>query len=330
MEERRLGTLGPRASTVSLGCMSLTGAYGPTTEEDAIKLLERAVELGVTHFDTADVYGMGLSEEIIGRFLKQRRLRVSIGSKGGIRFMRATGQRYIDTSPEYLTTAIDNSLRRLGVDRIDIYYLHRIENGRPVEEAVNALAGLKRAGKIGAIGLSEVSPETLRTAHRVDRIAAVQSEYSLWTRIPEREILKTTSDLGIAFVAFSPLARGLLTSTPPELASLKPRDFRRKNPRFSEENYPKNLAAAAQFRALAQEMGHDPSALALAWLLAQSRNLITIPGTRSPEHLEACIAGASIRLSQSECQRIAEVFPDGFPYGQRYSEAQALGVEELV
>lgn len=329
MEDRWLGTLGPRVSSVSLGCMSLAGTYGPTTEDEAMRLLGKAVELGVTHFDTADIYGMGISEEIVGRFLKQSRARVTVASKGGIRFMRATGQRFIDNSPDYLEKAIDNSLRRLGVERIDVYYVHRREIDRPIEEVISALARLKRSGKIGAIGLSEVSPDTLRRAHRVDRIAAVQSEYSLWTRLPEREMLKTTAELGVAFVAFSPLGRGILTGVAPDPSTFQSRDFRKNAPRFSEENYPNNLEATDRFRELCAEFGHAPASVAIAWVLAQGRNIIAIPGTRSPEHLETCIAGASLRLSAADCARIVEVFPEGFPWGARYSQAQGVGVEEI-
>lgn len=327
MEERWLGTLGPRVSSVGLGCMSLAGAYGPTSESDAIRLLDRAIDLGVTHFDTADIYGMGISEEILGRFLRGRRARVAIASKGGIRFMRATGERFIDNSPDYLRQAIDNSLRRLGLERIDLYYVHRRETSRPIEEVIGALADLKRAGKIGAIGLSEVSPETLQRAHRVDRIAAIQSEYSLWTRGPEQDMLKVTGELGVAFVAFAPLARGMLTAAPPDPESLAARDFRKRNPRFSVENYPRNFAAIEPFRALAAEMGEDPASLAIAWVLAKARNIVVIPGTRSPEHLEANVRGADLRLGDAALARIAEVFPEGFPWGERYGEKQRLGLE---
>ncbi len=330
MEERWLGTLGPRVSCVSLGCLNLTGAYGPTSEDEALGLLDKAVELGVTHLDTADIYGMGISEEIIGKFLKTRRPRVSVATKGGIRFMRATGQRYVDNSPAYLQQAIDNSLRRLGVERIDLFYVHRREASRPIEEVVGALADLKRSGKIGAIGLSEISAETLRRAHRVDRIAAVESEYSLWTRIAEREMLKTTAELGVAFVAFSPLARGMLTSSPPNPASFSNRDFRKRNPRFSPENYPKNLAAVSRFHELASEMGQDPATLAIAWVLKQARNVVAIPGTRQPEHLAACVEGSSLRLTDDDLQKISAVFPEEFPWGARYAETQGLGVEELA
>lgn len=327
MEERWLGTLGPRVSAVSLGCMNLAGAYGPATEGEALRLLERAVDLGISHFDTADTYGMGISEEIIAKFLRTHRPRVTIASKGGIRFMRATGQRYIDNSPAYLNEAVDNSLRRLGRDRIDIYYVHRRDFQRPIEEVMGALANIKRSGKIGAIGLSEVSAETVRRAHSVDRVAAVQSEYSLWSRVPEQNLLATTAELGIAFVAFSPLARGMLTSAPPDPAEMSGRDFRKRMPRFSAENYPKNMAVFNDFRRLASELGHDPATLAIAWVLSRGRNVVALPGTRFGDHLEAAVAGALLKLDQEVLARIEAVFPEGFPWGDRYGEAQRLGIE---
>lgn len=329
MEERWLGTLGPRVSSVGLGCMNLAGAYGPTSMDETLRLLDKAIELGITFFDTADIYGMGLSEEAVGPHLRSRRARVVIASKGGIRFRRATGERYIDNSPAYLKQAVDNSLRRLRIDRIDLYYLHRREADRPIEEAVGALADLKRAGKIGAIGLSEVSAETLRKAHQVDRIAAVQSEYSLWTRLPERDLLKTTAELGVAFVAFSPLARGMLTQSPPHPDTMSDRDFRRRNPRFAKENFERNLAAVRQFSEFAAERQVDPAALAIAWILARARNVVAIPGTRSADHLEACVKGAKLSLSADELESVAGVFPEGFPWGARYGDQQRLGIEQV-
>lgn len=327
MEERWLGTLGPRVSCVSLGCMNLAGAYGPISEDEALRLLDKAVDLGVTHFDTADIYGMGISEEILGRFLRSRHPRVTVASKAGVRFMRATGQRYIDNSPAYLKQAVDNSLGRLGVDRIDVYYVHRREVRRPIEESIGALADLKRSGKIGAIGLCEVSVETLRRAHKVDRVAAVQCEYSLWSRLPERELLKTTAELGVAFVAFSPLARGMLTKSPPDPRRFGPRDIRKSNPRFSEENFPRNLEAVSNFARFASDRGHDPASLAIAWVLAQGRNVVAIPGTRFGEHLEVAVKGASIDLDTEMLKAIEAIFPEGFPWGARYGERQRLGIE---
>ncbi len=329
MQERWLGTLGPRVSSVSLGCMNLAGAYGTCSEDEALRLLDGAIDLGVTHFDTADIYGMGISEEAIAKFLRAKHPRITIASKGGIRFMRATGQRYIDNSPAYLKSAIDNSLRRLGVERIDLYYVHRREIDRPIEEVVGALAQIKRSGKIGAIGLCEVTPETLKRAHMVDRISALQCEYSLWSRNAERELLKLTADLGIGFVAFSPIARGMLTSNPPNPENMKPRDFRRRNPRFSDENYSRNLAAIQPFVTFAKERGVDPASLAIAWILAKGRNVIAIPGTRSLEHLKACAAGAELRLSEADVKAIEDLFPQDFPWGARYGEAQRIGIEQV-
>lgn len=327
MELRRLGAFGPLVSSVGLGAMSLSGMYGPTTEAENMRLLARAVELGVTHFDTADIYGMGLSEETIGRFLKETRSRVSIASKAGIRFVPATGERRIDNSPAYLRSALDKSLKRLGRDHIELFYVHRREPGRPIEDVVGALADLRREGKIGAIGLSEVSPSTLRRADRVSRIAAVQSEYSLWTRGVEDEMLGTCRDLGVAFVAFSPLGRGILTGTPLDPETLGRGDFRRMNPRFQEPCYAQNRAALAGFLELAAKRGVAPATLALAWVLAAGRHVLVIPGTRSAEHLEQDVAAARLRLSEQERDAVAAAFPAGFPWGARYSEAQMLGVE---
>lgn len=310
--------------------MSLSGAYGTISEDDALRLLDSAIDLGVTHFDTADIYGMGLSEEKIARFLKSRRPRLTIASKGGIRFMRATGQRYVDNSPEYLQSAIDNSLRRLGIDRIDLYYVHRREKDRPIEEVMDALASFKRSGKIGSIGLSEVAPDTLRRAHRVDRVAAVQSEFSLWTRKPEKEMLKLTAEMGIGFVASSPLGRGVMTSEPPDPSQLPQRDFRKRNPRFSDENYPRNLAAIEPFKAMAREHGVDPATLAIAWCLAKGPHVVAIPGTRTPEHLKACVDGVGLRLSAADIAAIEGLFPDEFPWGNRYAPAQMVGVEDAA
>lgn len=329
MEERWLGTLGPRVSCVGLGCMSFAGVYGPTSEDEALRLLDAALDLGVTHFDSADIYGMGLAEEILGKFLRSRRTRVTVASKGGIRFRRATGQRYVDNSPQYLKEAIDNSLRRLGVDRIDLYYMHRREADRPIEEPISALADLKRSGKIGAIGLCEVGPETLRRAHTVDRVAAVQSEYSLWTRVPERGLLKTAKELGVSLVAFSPLGRGMLTSAPPDPTKFSSRDFRKRNPRFAEENFSKNLAVVRQYKQLADELGYDPASLAIAWVLGQGQNVVALAGTRTVPHLEVALKATSISLDDDMKKRLEAVFPADFPWGARYGVEQRVGIEDL-
>jgi len=327
MERRRLGRTGPHVSALGLGCMSISGSYGAADEAETMRLFSRAIELGVDHFDTADIYGMGGSEELIGKFLKRERPKITLASKGGIRYVRATGERWIDNSPAYLRQALENSLLRLGRDHIELYYVHRREADRPIEETIEALAELIREGKIGGIGLSEVSPDTLRRAHRVHPITAVQSEYSLWTRVPERGMLQACEELGVAFVAFSPLARGMLTGVLPDPSSFSPRDFRRKNPRFAPGNFEKNRAAVAKFEAAARAMQRSPAELAIAWVLAQSENIITIPGTRFPAHMDALAAGAQLKLSRAQLDDIESAFPEGFPWGNRYAPSQALGVE---
>ncbi|MCB1522238.1 MAG: aldo/keto reductase [Hyphomicrobiaceae bacterium] len=327
MEMRRLGAFGPLVSSVSLGAMSLSGMYGATTESETMRLLSRSVELGINHIDLADIFGMGLGEELIGRFLAQSRARLVLATKAGVRFVPATGERRIDNSPAYLRAALEKSLKRLGRDHVELFYVHRRDGERPIEDVVATLADLKREGKIGGIGLSEVSPETLRRASRVTRISAVQSEYSLWTRGVEAEMLATCRDLGVAFIAFSPLGRGMLTGGPIDPATFGRGDFRRANPRFQEPAFGQNRTAIDAFVALAAKRGVPPSALAIAWVLAADRHVIAIPGTRSVEHLEIDALAATLRMSAADRAEIAAVFPDGFPWGERYAEGQLLGVE---
>ncbi len=329
MESRQLGRMGPLVSCLGLGGMSIAGAYGHTDENEALEVLDRAYDLGIDHFDTADIYGMGLSEELLATFLRTRRRRVTVATKGSIRFIRATGERRIDNSPVYLRKAVDASLRRLGCDYVDLYYLHRREAGRDICESVAALAELKREGKIRAIGLSEVSPETLRRAHDEHPIAAVQSEYSLWTRNPEEGMLQACRELGVAFVAFSPLGRGIFADHEYCPHKSDGSDFRKRNPRFSADNYPKNFKAVRDyFVRLAQERGVKPATLALAWVLGQGDHVHAIPGTRFSSRLEDFVAAADIKLTAEEAREIADGFPDGFPWGERYSEVQRLGVED--
>ncbi len=329
MERRRLGTFGPSVSVLGLGCMNLSGNYGAVSEADALALLARAVDLGIDHFDTADIYGIGQNEELIGQFLRTSRARVKIATKVGIRFVRITGERYVDNSPAYIRQALENSLTRLGRDHVDLLYVHRREAGRPIEELMDVMSRLKQEGKIGAIGLSEVSAPTIRQAHACAAVNAVQNEYSIWTRVPERGVLDVTRDLGIALVAFSPVARGLLTGSPPEPAGLSPRDFRRSNPRFLPENYARNREVADKLAALAAELGRTPAGLALAWLMARSRNVVVIPGTRSLAHLEENVRGVELPLGLEETKRVEALLPDCFPWGARYSSVQALGVEDV-
>jgi aryl-alcohol dehydrogenase-like predicted oxidoreductase len=327
MEMRRLGMFGPLVSRVSLGGMGISGTYGPSSEAETMRLFSRAIELGVNHFDTGDIYGMGLSEELIGRFLRQTRARVVVATKAGVRYIPATGERRVDNSPAYLRSALEKSLKRLGRDHVELFYIQRRDPERPIEEIIEALVELKREGKIGAIGLSEVSPETLRRADRVHRIAAVQSEYSLWTRDVERELLHTCAALRTAFVAFSPLGRGMLTGVAPEPSNFSNGDIRLKNPRFQEPAYSRNRAALEQFKAVCDRLGKSPVEVAIAWVLSAGDHVIAIPGTRTADHLELNIAAERLRLTTDQRHEIAAAFPEGFPWGERFSAAQGIGVE---
>ena len=330
MEKRRLGLYGPLVSSVGLGAMSISGTYGPSTEAETMRLFSRAVDLGINHFDTSDIYGMGLSEELIGRFLRQTRASVVIATKAGIRYIPATGERRIDNSPAYLRSALEKSLLRLGRDHVELFYIQRREPDRPIEEVMETLADLKREGKIGEIGLSEVSPETLRRAHKVQRVAAVQSEYSLWSRDVEDSLLDTCKELRTAFVAFSPMGRGMLTGLAPQPSDFSKGDFRRNNPRFQEPAYSRNREALANYTTLCARMGYTPAAAAIAWVLSAGDHVLTIPGTRSAEHLETNVAAASILLTREQRDEIASAFPEGFPWGNRYSDTQGIGVEPSV
>ncbi|MGD9671788.1 MAG: aldo/keto reductase [Hyphomicrobiaceae bacterium] len=327
MEMRRLGIFGPLVSSVSLGAMGISGTYGPSTEAETMRLFARAVDLGVNHFDTGDIYGMGLSEELIGRFLKQSRARIVVATKAGIRFLPATGERRIDNSAAYLRSALEKSLKRLGRDHVEMFYLGRRDPHRPIEEVMETLVELKREGKIGGIGLSEVSPETLRQADKVHRIAAVQSEYSLWTRDVERSLLRVCADLRTAFVAFSPLGRGMLTGLTPDPANFTTGDFRRTMPRFQEPAYSQNNAALNAYKAMCERLGRSPVEVALAWVLSAGEHVIAIPGTRTAEHLQANVAAESLKLTVEQRREIAAVFPPGFPWGERFSSNQSIGVE---
>ncbi len=327
MEKRRLGSLGPLVSSISLGAMGISGTYGPSTEEETTRLFTRAIELGVNHIDTGDIYGMGLSEELIGRFLRRSQARIVLATKGGVRFVPATGERRIDNSPAYLRSALEKSLKRLGRDHVELFYLQRREPSRPIEEIIETLATFKREGLIGAIGLCEVSPDTLRQAHRVHHIAAVQSEYSLWSRDAEKRLIETCRDLGTAFVAFSPLGRGMLTGNAPNPDQFSGGDFRRTNPRFIEPAYSQNRAAMAAFHDICKRFEASPVEVALAWVLGAGNHVIAIPGTRRAEHLQANLAATRLRLTQSQRQEIASVFPPGFPWGDRFSASQGIGVE---
>jgi aryl-alcohol dehydrogenase-like predicted oxidoreductase len=313
MEMRRLGVYGPLVSSVSLGAMGVSGTYGPSTEAETMRLFARAVDVGVNHFDTADIYGMGLSEELIGRFLKQTRARIVISTKAGIRFIPATGERRVDNSAAYIRGSLEKSLKRLGRDHIELFYLGRRDPNRPIDEVMETLAQLKREGKIGAIGLSEVSPETLRQADKVHRIAAVQSEFSLWTRDIERTLLKACADLRTTFVAFAPLGRGMLTGLTPDPAAFTNGDFRRAIPRFQEPAFSQNRAALNAYKELCQRLAKSPAQVALAWILSAGEHVIA--------------AAAALKLTDEQRRQIAAAFPAGFPWGERFSSNQSIGIE---
>ena len=314
---------------VGLGCMSLSGFYGPSSEAEAQRLLASALDLGVTFFDTANAYGLGESENRIGRFLaedRSRRAKITLATKFSIT-RDAEGKRFIDNSEAHMIASLDASLKRLGVDHVDLYYVHRLDARAPIEETVGALAVQVEKGKIGAIGLSEMAPDTLRRACAVHPIAAMQSEYSLWTRAPELGMLQACRELGVAFVAFSPVARGALSGRVRDVEALGTSDFRRGNPRFTGRNWQRNLARIDAYLELAQSLGRDPCELAIAWVLAQGPHVLAIPGTRYPENLAADARAASKPLTPAEAEALARVLPAGWAAGDRYTDAQWNNIE---
>lgn len=325
MQKRKLGRDGPFVGAIGLGCMSFGGFYGPADQAESHRTLARAWELGIDHLDTADVYGVGVSEETIGAFLRDHPHRFTIATKGGI---TRNPEKPADNSPDYLRRCLEASLRRLGVEHVDLYYVHRREQARPIEEVVGTLARFKEEGKIGGIGFSEIAPASLERASAVHPVAAVQSEYSLWTRLPELGLLQACERLGTALVAFSPLGRGIFTDSPPVPAELPDSDFRKNNPRFVEPNFSYNSTAAARFAAYAHDKGHTPAALALAWTLHRGPHIIPIPGTRTVGHLAEDAAAAAITLTAQELAEIEAVLPAGFAHGERYTEAQGRTPEK--
>ena len=327
MQKRRLGREGPDISAIGLGAMNIAGFYGPATESEAHALFHRAWELGVDHLDTSNVYGAGYSEEVIGRFLASSRATFRIATKAGIRRDPDTGRRFYDNSAEHLTEALDASLRRLGTDHVDLFYVHRREADRPIEEVTETLAGLVRSGKIGTFGFSEIAPSTLRRAHAVHPVAAVQSEYSLSTRAPELGLVQACEELRTSLVAFSPVGRGLLTDQPPNAERAAQSEFLKANPRFQDPNLAANLSLTDRFRSLATELGHPAAALAIAWLLKRSPAVVPIPGTRSIAHLEELCAGAAIDLDDDTTARLDACLPVGWAHGDRYSDSQWHGPE---
>ncbi len=323
MEKRKLGRQGLEVSELGLGCMGMSQFYGPRDDAESAATIERAIELGVNFFDTADVYGVGHNEELVGKTLGRHRKQVIIATKFGNQVL-PDNKRAINGRPEYVRSACEASLKRLGVDYIDLYYQHRVDKTVPIEETVGAMAELVRQGKVRYLGLSEASAKTIRRAHATHPISALQSEYSLWTRDYEDEVIPTLRELGIGFVPFSPLGRGFLSGNLRELAA---DDMRRKiSPRFDGENLERNLKVVDRIKEIASQKGITPSQLALAWVLAQGNDMVPIPGTKRRTYLQENVAACTIKLSTSDLARIAEVAPKGFAAGGRYHDMSTVNV----
>ena len=323
MKKRKLGSQGLVVSELGLGCMGMSQFYGPRDDLESTATLERAIELGLDFFDTADVYGAGHNEELVGQVLRKHRDKVIIATKFGNQVL-PDGKRAINGRPEYVRSACEASLKRLGVDYIDLYYQHRVDKNVPIEETVGAMADLVRQGKVRYLGLSEASAKTIRRAHAVHPISALQSEYSLWTRDYEDEVIPTLRELGMGFVPFSPLGRGLLSGA---LSELPADDARRKiSPRFEGDNLDQNLKVVARLKAIAGEKGITPSQLALAWVLAQGNDMVPIPGTKRRKYLEENIAAAAVELSPGDLARIEEAAPRGFAAGGRYHDMSTVNI----
>ncbi len=327
MITRTLGRSGPKVSALGLGCMGMSDFYGPAEEERSIAVLHHAFEIGLNFLDTADMYGVGANEELVGRALRGKRDKAFLATKFGN--VRAQDGTYlgINGKPEYVRAACDASLKRLGIDTIDLYYQHRVDTTTPIEETVGAMAELVAAGKVRYLGLSEAGPDTIRRAAKVHKITALQTEYSLWTRDPEEELLALCDELGIGFVAYSPLGRGFLTGEIKKLDDLAPGDVRRNHPRFQGENFARNIALVHEVEAIAKRHGVTAAQLALAWLLGRSANIVPIPGTRRITRLDENVAALKLILTKEERTRLDEVMPSGVAAGTRYPEAalRALG-----
>ena len=326
MKQRQLGRGGPMVSAIGLGCLSFGGIFGDTTDDASLRCLDAAWDAGITFYDTANIYGMGRSETVLGQWLATRKRAAFIATKASF---VAGPPRRIDNSSAHLRAELEGSLRRLGVDHVALFYIHRHEQNTPIEEVAGTLSRLIEEGKIGGYGMSEISPGTLRRAHAIHPVRAVQNEYSLWTRQPELGLIQACAELGTAFVPFSPLARGALGREIIDPGTLAPAEFRRQIPRFQGVDWQFNKTKFEGFRAYAHDRGLSPPALALAWVLDQGPHLLPIPGTRTADHLADWATASDIKLTPQDRSEIARILPVGWAYGDRYNDEQAATVERF-